>query len=195
MGLIIISSLLIYGLKSIQTLIFSLTNLLPDKERGLSFISLNFITKGVTALTWVLLIGGIFGYLLIAFEIVKVVSYIAGVIMLFVLIDFFLRGFFLSENKKKDNNTNPIFLFFSLLNFISALLLLGLAVGVQFSQYVEIWVRFNEGLTLGDVNLTPASILNFGLIFGLGYLATTIIQKLWVLFYPKQKWIRAVKMH
>ena len=101
-GLFIIASLLIYGLKSIQTLIFSLTNLLPDMERGLSFISLSFITKGVTALTWVLLIGGIFGYLLIAFEIVKVVSYIAGVIILFVLIDFFLRGLFLTENKKKD---------------------------------------------------------------------------------------------
>ena len=103
-------------------------------ERGLSFIPLNFIIKGVTAVTWILLVGGIFGYLLIAFEIVKVVSYFAGVVMLFVLIDFFLRGFFLSENKKKDNNTNPIFLFFSLLNFISDLLLLGLAVLVQFSQ-------------------------------------------------------------
>ncbi len=177
-GLIIIASLLIYGLKSIQTLIFSLTDLLPDMERGLSFISLNFITKGATALTWVFLIGGIFGYLLIAFEIVKVVSYLAGVIILFVLIDFFLRGFFLSENKKKDNSTSPFFLFFSLLNFIASLLLLGLAVGIEFSQYVELWVRFNEGLTLGDVNLTPASILNFGVIFGLGYLATTIIQKI-----------------
>lgn len=177
-GLFIIASLLIYGLKSIQTLIFSLANLLPDMERGLSFISLSFITKGVSALTWVLLIGGIFGYLLIAFEIVKVVSYIAGVIILFVLIDFFLRGFFLSKNKKKDNNSNPFFLFFGLLNCIGSLLLLGLAVGIEFSQYVEIWVRFNEGLTLGDVNLTPASILNFGVIFGLGYVATTIIQKI-----------------
>ena len=45
-GLFIIASLLIYGLKSIQTLIFSLTNLLPDMERGLSFISLSFINQG-----------------------------------------------------------------------------------------------------------------------------------------------------
>ena len=38
-GLFIIASLLIYGLKSIQTLIFSLANLLPDMDRGLSFIT------------------------------------------------------------------------------------------------------------------------------------------------------------
>ena len=57
-------------------------------------------------------------------------------------------------------------------------MLLGLALGVEFSQYVELWVRFNEGLTLGDVNLTPTSILNFGVIFGLGYFATTVIQRI-----------------
>jgi len=85
---------------------------------------------------------------------------------------------FLSEKKKKDNDTNSLFVIFSLLNLISILLLLGLALGVEFSQYVELWVRFNEGLALGDVNLTPASILNFGVIFGLGYFATTIVQKI-----------------
>ncbi|MDC3081900.1 mechanosensitive ion channel, partial [Paracoccaceae bacterium] len=150
----------------------------PDMERGLSFLSLDFIAKGATALTWVFLIGGIFGYLLIAFEIIKVMSYIAGIIILVVLTDFFLRSLFLSEKKKKDKDTNLFFVVFSMLNFIGTLLLLGLAVGVEFSQYVEIWVRFNEGLTLGDVNLTPASILNFGVIFGLGYLATTVVQKI-----------------
>ena len=55
---------------------------------------------------------------------------------------------------------------------------MGLALGVEFSRYVELWVRFNEGLTLGDVNLTPTSILNFGVIFGLGYFATTVIQRI-----------------
>ena len=177
-GLIIIGSLLNYGLRSIQTLIFSLAHLLPNEERGLSFISLNFITKGATALTWIFLVGGIFGYLLIAFEIIKVMSYIAGIIIFVVLTDFFFRVLFLSEKKKKYNDTNPFFVVFSMINFIGALLILGLAVGIEFSQYIEIWVRFNEGLTLGDVNLTPAAILNFGVIFGLGYLATTAFQKI-----------------
>ncbi len=177
-GLVIIASLFNYGLRSLQTLIFSLASLLPDTERGLSFLSVDFIAKGAIALTWVFLIGGIFGYLLIAFEIIKVMSYITGIIILAVLSDFFLRVLFLSEKKKKNNDINPYFVGFSLFNIIGTLLLLGLALGVEFSQYVEIWVRFNEGLTLGDVNLTPASILNFGVIFGLGYFATTIIQKI-----------------
>ena len=177
-GLVIIASVFNYGLRSVQTLIFSLTSLLPDKERGLSFLSVDFIAKGAIALTWVFLIGGIFGYLLIAFEIIKAMSYITGIIILAVLIDFFLRVLFLSEKRKKNNDANPYFLGFSLLNFIGTLLLLGLALGVEFSQYVELWVRFNEGLTLGDVNLTPTSILNFGVIFGLGYFATTVIQRI-----------------
>ena len=105
-------------------------------------------------------------------------SYITGIIILAVLIDFFLRVLFLSGKRKVKSETNPYFLGFSLLNFIGALLLLGLALGVEFSQYVELWVRFNEGLTLGDVNLTPTSILNFGVIFGLGYFATTVIQRI-----------------
>jgi len=175
-GLVIIASVFNYGLRSVQTLIFSLASLLPDKERGLSYLSVDFIAKGAIALTWVFLIGGIFGYLLIAFEIIKVMSYITGIIILAVLIDFFLRTLFLSE--KKNNDTNPYFLGFSLLSFIGTLLLMGLALGVEFSRYVELWVRFNEGLTLGDVNLTPTSILNFGIIFGLGYFATTVIQRI-----------------
>ncbi len=177
-GLVIIASVFNYGLRSVQTLIFSLTSLLPIKERGLSFLSVDFITKGAIALTWVFLIGGIFGYLLVAFEIIKAMSYITGIIILAVLIDFLLRVLFLSEKRRKNNETNPYFLGFSLLNFIGTLLLLGLALGVEFSQYVELWVRFNEGLTLGDVNLTPTSILNFGVIFGLGYFATTVIQRI-----------------
>ena len=175
-GLVIIASVFNYGLRSVQTLIFSLASLLPGKERGLSFLSVDFIAKGAIALTWVFLIGGIFGYLLIAFEIIKVMSYLTGIIILAVLIDFFLRTLFLSE--KKNNDTNPYFLGFSLLSFIGALLLMGLALGVEFSRYVELWVRFNEGLTLGDVNLTPTSILNFGVIFGLGYFATAVIQRI-----------------
>ena len=175
-GLVIIASVFNYGLRSVQTLIFSLASLLPDKERGLSYLSVDFIAKGAIALTWVFLIGGIFGYLLIAFEIIKVMSYITGIIILAVLIDFFLRTLFLS--KKKNNDTNPYFMGFSLLSFIGTLLLMGLALGVEFSRYVELWVRFNEGLTLGDVNLTPTSILNFGVIFGLGYFATTVIQRI-----------------
>ena len=70
---------------------------------------------------------------------------------------------------------------------------MGLALGVEFSRYVELWVRFNEGLTLGDVNLTPTSILNFGVIFGLGYFATTVIRIVGTV-YPKQKWIKEVKI-
>ncbi len=177
-GLVIIASLFNYGLRSVQTLIFSLASLLPDKERGLSFLSVDFIAKGSIALTWFFLIGGIFGYLLIAFEIIKAMSYITGIIILAVLIDFFLRVMFLSEKRKKNNDVNPYFLVFSFFNFIGILLLLGLALGVEFSQYVELWMRFNEGLTLGDVNLTPTSILNLGVIFGLGYFATTVIQRI-----------------
>ncbi len=177
-GLVIIVIILNYGLRSIQTLIYALAELLPGAEKGLTFLSLDFIVKGAIFLSWFFLIGGIFGYLLIAFEIIKAMSYVSGIIILGVFTDFFFRTLLLSEKKKRDNDANPLFLVLSLINLIGILLLLGLAIGVEFSQYVELWLRFNEGLTLGDVNLTPASILNFGIIFGLGYFTTTIIKKI-----------------
>ena len=105
-------------------------------------------------------------------------SYVGGIIILGIFTDFLFRTLFLSEKKKGDDDANPFFLVFSLINLIGILLLLGLAIGIEFSQYVELWLRFNEGLTLGDVNLTPASILNFGIIFGLGYFTTTILKKI-----------------
>ena len=187
-GLIIIAIILNYGLRSIQTFISALADVLPNPKRGFNFSSGDFIVRGAGILTWVFLIVGIFGYLLIAFEIIKAISYIAGILILAVLNDVFLRMLFLSEKNKKDNDTNLLFVIFSLLNLISIILLLGLALGVEFSQYVELWVRFNEGLALGEVNLTPASILNFGVIFGLGYFATTIVQKIVkVTVLPKTK--------
>ena len=177
-GLVIIVIILNYGFRSIQTLIFALAELLPDAQKGLTFLSLDFIVKGAIILSWFFLIGGIFGYLLIAFEVIKAMSYVGGIIILGIFTDFLFRTLFLSEKKKGDDDANPLFLVFSLINLIGILLLLGLAIGIEFSQYVELWLRFNEGLTLGDVNLTPASILNFGIIFGLGYFTTTIIKKI-----------------
>jgi small-conductance mechanosensitive channel len=55
---------------------------------------------------------------------------------------------------------------------------MGLVFGVEFSLYRELWLRFNEGLSLGEVTLTPAAIISFFIILALGYFLTIFVQKI-----------------
>jgi small-conductance mechanosensitive channel len=91
---------------------------------------------------------------------------------------FFLRTVFVTKKKIKKESTSLGFLLSSTLNILFLLLLMGLVLGVEFSLYRELWLRFNEGLSLGEVTLTPAAIISFFIIFALGYFLTIFVQKI-----------------
>ena len=66
-----------------------------------------------------------------------------------------------------------------LVNFALALLMvpvLALIWGARASDLAEIWARFSEGLTLGNARITPADVVVFAALFGLGYAVTRLFQ-------------------
>jgi potassium efflux system protein len=66
-----------------------------------------------------------------------------------------------------------------LVNFIlvfAALPIFALIWGARPEELDEIYTRFWEGLSLGEARITPSSILAVAVIFGLGFLATRLLQ-------------------
>lgn len=51
-----------------------------------------------------------------------------------------------------------------------------MAWGVRPAQLAELWTRFTEGVSLGGVKISPTVFLTFALVFGIGYLATRLLQ-------------------
>ncbi len=48
--------------------------------------------------------------------------------------------------------------------------------GARVSELTEVWTRFLEGITLGDVQISPTDFLIFAVIFVLGYMVTRLLQ-------------------
>ncbi|MCY4303089.1 MAG: DUF3772 domain-containing protein [Aestuariivita sp.] len=59
---------------------------------------------------------------------------------------------------------------------LASLPLLALIWGARPTQVVEVWTRFNEGISFGDVRISSADFLIFVVIFVIGYTATRFVK-------------------
>jgi potassium-dependent mechanosensitive channel len=48
--------------------------------------------------------------------------------------------------------------------------------GARVTDLTEIWRRIGEGVTLGETVISPGDILTFALVFGIGFVATRLVQ-------------------
>jgi small-conductance mechanosensitive channel len=59
---------------------------------------------------------------------------------------------------------------------LAALPLAALAWGARWADLTEMWTAFLSGVSLGGVRISPASLVTFLIVFGLGYAATRVLQ-------------------
>lgn len=68
----------------------------------------------------------------------------------------------------------PVLISFALA--LAALPVLALLWGMRSADLLEYWTRFREGFRLGDTRISPTDFLMIGVIFGIGYGVTRVLQ-------------------
>ncbi|MEM9756619.1 MAG: mechanosensitive ion channel domain-containing protein, partial [Pseudomonadota bacterium] len=68
----------------------------------------------------------------------------------------------------------PVLVNFALV--LGALPIIALLWGTRPAELAEFFTRFNEGVAIGEVRVTPGTLLSILLVFGIGLLATRLIQ-------------------
>lgn len=59
---------------------------------------------------------------------------------------------------------------------MASLPLLALIWGARPAVLSEMWTRFNQGLTLGETQISPTAVLTFLVVFAIGYMVTRLLQ-------------------
>ena len=101
-----------------------------------------------------------------------------GVLALIIVLAGVLRDVYALISRKDDETARqslvPVLVSFGL--FILSLPVLALIWGARYSDLTEMWTRFQQGVSLGDVRISPGAFLAFAIVFAIGYLATRLLQ-------------------
>lgn len=79
-----------------------------------------------------------------------------------------------AEQDRAQDALIPVLISFALA--LAALPMLALIWGVRPAELWEFWTRFREGFRLGETRISPTDFLVFGVIFGIGYGVTKLLQ-------------------
>lgn len=98
---------------------------------------------------------------------------VAVVILLQVLVSE-VYAFVVHDEKAKLDSLVPLLGAFSLVTL--AVPVGALIWGARVEDLKEIWTRFRDGYTIGDTRISPADIVTFVIVFGVGFAVTRLIQ-------------------
>ncbi|MEM8591089.1 MAG: DUF3772 domain-containing protein [Pseudomonadota bacterium] len=93
-----------------------------------------------------------------------------------VLLSDFCRDLYVLLGRQKGADESLIPVLVSILLFLAALPILALIWGATPTDLGEVWVRVQEGVTLGETTISPGSFLVLVVVFALGYTLTRFIQ-------------------
>ncbi len=89
----------------------------------------------------------------------------------------FIRDLYALLMGKADSDNDsliPVLLGFALV--LASLPVLALVWGARWADITEVWTRFQEGIAVGDSNISPSDFLTFAVLFTIGYMATRLLQ-------------------
>lgn len=143
------------------------------RPRALSLLGQGAIAIGAAGPV----LGGV-GYLALAQAMVYPAMATLGVLAVVSMLQRLVHDIF-ALITRQDPETRQDALIPVLISFLLVLVslpILALIWGVRSAELWEFWQRFREGFRLGETRVSPTDFLIFGLIFGVGYGVTRLLQ-------------------
>lgn len=124
------------------------------------------------------LLAAVAGYSALANAVIRPTAATLWLIGLFVALQWPIRDLYAwttgTEIEKASDALVPVLVNFALL--IGAVPLLALVWGTRPERLGELYARFAEGMTLGEVRLTPGVVVTVVVVFAIGYMLTRFVQ-------------------
>ncbi len=145
---------------------------------GFRPLLLSLLGKGAMAIGVVGPILGAIGYVSLSDAMVRPAMVSLGLLAVVALLQrliYDIYALILRDDAERARDALiPVLISFALA--LAALPLLALIWGVRPAELLEFWTRFREGFRLGETRISPTDFLVFGVIFGIGYGATRLVQ-------------------